>query len=267
MASSLARMLAVFDAFSAEHPTLTAEDIMARMGYSRGTAYRYVRELVTCGFLARVGGGAYTLGPRIIELDYAIRQCDPVLNASRGAMQALRNKFDCDVLLTSFFDGRVLVIHHEVGGDRITMSFGRGRVMPLFRGAPSKAVLATLPAARLKKLHADNAREITAAGLGASWEEFKAKLGSIRKQGYCVSHGELDPGNVGVAVPLAGESGHGSLALVLSKRRYDIIDKALLVDNLAQAARQIEASTAQPAAAEVVPLRVAAPRKARSKAR
>lgn len=46
-------MLALFNAFSAEHPVLKAEDIMARMGYSRGTAYRYVRELVDAGFLAR----------------------------------------------------------------------------------------------------------------------------------------------------------------------------------------------------------------------
>ncbi len=53
MSSNLTRMLALFNAFSAEHPVLKAEDIMARMGYSRGTAYRYVRELVDAGFLAR----------------------------------------------------------------------------------------------------------------------------------------------------------------------------------------------------------------------
>lgn len=236
-------MLAVFDAFSAEHPILTAEEIMARTGYSRGTAYRYVRELVSGGFLARVRGGAYTLGPRIIELDHAIRLCDPVLLAGTPVMQALRDKFECDVLLTSLFDGRVLVIHHEMGGDRIIMSYGRGRVMPLFRGAPSKALLAGLPPSSIKRIYTEHAREIASSDLGSNLEEFKGHLASIRKQGYCVSRGELDRGNVGFAVPVWTDNRYGSLALVFRTARYDIIDKALVKKLLTDAARQIETTT------------------------
>lgn len=227
---------------------------MARMGYTRGTAYRYVRELVTAGFLARQQGGAYTLGPRIIELDHTIRLGDPMLAVAAPVMQALRDKFDANVLLTSFFDGRVLVTHHEIAsGDRITVSFGRGRVMPMFRGAPAKAVLATLPGPRLKRMYEDNSREIAAAGLGSNFADFKSQVATIRKQGHCVSHGELDAGNVGVAVPLNIDSGHGSVALVLSAARYDIIDKALLIDVLAGAAREIEQRITEPAAGSPTP--------------
>ena len=244
--SSLTRMLAVFDAFSAAHPVLTAEEIMQRMGYSRGTVYRYVRELLAVGFLTRIAGGAYTLGPRIIELDLAIRQCDPLLSAGAPIMHAMREKLQCDVLLTCFYEDRVVVTHHERGDDRITVSFGRGRVMPLFRGAPSKAIAAWLPPARQKRLYADHPDEVRAAGLGANWEEFKASLTALRKQGHCVSHAELDPGNVGVAVPLNAEfpaSTRGSLALVFSRARYEIVDKGvvleILLDAAAQASRKI----------------------------
>jgi DNA-binding IclR family transcriptional regulator len=239
--SSLTRMLAVFDAFSATHPVLSAEDLMQRMGYSRGTAYRYVRELVAAGFLTRIAGAAYTLGPRIIELDLAIRQCDPLLSAGAPIMLAMRDKLQCDVLLTSCYEDRVVVTHHERGDDRITVSFGRGRVMPLFRGAPSKAILAWLPPARQKRLYANHAAEIRAAGLGAGWEEFRTTLAALRKQGHVVSHAELDAGNVGVAVPLKADqpaSARGSLALVFSSARYAIVDKGVILDTLHAAARQ-----------------------------
>ncbi|MES1977979.1 MAG: helix-turn-helix domain-containing protein [Pseudomonadota bacterium] len=245
MSSSLTRMLAVFDAFSAEHSVLTAEDIMARLGYSRGTAYRYVRELVGCGFLTRVAGSAYTLGPRIIELDYAIRQGDPVLNAGVPVMQALRRKFECDVLLASFYNDRVVVTHHERGDDGITVSFGRGRAMPVWKGAPSKAILSALSPAKQKKIYTEFKSAIAAAAMGSSWEEFRAKLSIVKKQGYCVSLGELDAGNVGVGVPLSPEpaSTGGSLSLVISRARYDILDKALLVEVLTTAAREVESLT------------------------
>ncbi|MES2415620.1 MAG: IclR family transcriptional regulator C-terminal domain-containing protein [Pseudomonadota bacterium] len=242
MSSSLTRMLAVFDAFSAERPILTAEDIMARLGYSRGTAYRYVRELVAGGFLTRVAGSAYTLGPRIIELDYAIRQGDPVLNAGVPVMQALRKKFECDVLLASFYNDRVVVTHHERGDTGITVSFGRGRAMPVYKGAPSKAILSVLSPARQKKIYTEFRQDIAAEAMGSSLEEFRSKLAVIKKQGHCISLGELDPGNVGVGVPLSPEpaSAGGSLSLVISRARYDVLDKALLVEVLTAAARQVE---------------------------
>ncbi len=247
MSSSLTRMLAVFDTFSAQQPVLSAEDIMARLGYSRGTAYRYLRELVAVGLLTRVSGAAYTLGPRIIELDYAIRQCDPVLSVAIPNMQTLAKKLQCDVLLTNFYEDRVVVTHQERGDDDVTVSYGRGRVMPVFLGAPSKAILAWLPTARQKRLYAERTSEAADAGLGNRWEDFKAKLTALRKQGHCVSHAELDPGNVGVAVPLTTDTarGEGSLGLVFSRARYEIIDKALVIQVLQATAKQIDSQLAQ----------------------
>ena len=67
--SSLARMLSILDLFGARAPVLSAEEIIARRNYSRPTGYRYVRELVAAGLLVRAPGG-YSLGPRIIELDW-----------------------------------------------------------------------------------------------------------------------------------------------------------------------------------------------------
>ena len=245
--SSLTRMLAVVDVFTPERPTATAEDIMLALGYSRGTAYRYIRELCAFGLLSRVAG-TYTLGPKIIELDYYIRQCDPVLRVGLPIMRHLRDEIDCDVLLTSFYGDRVVVTHHEKGDGKITVSVGRGRVMPLFRGAGSKPIIAYLPPSRLKRFFAENAAEIAASGLGGSWPAFRQSLAAIRRAGYATSVGELDPANAAVGAPILMEDGEvaGSIVLVFSRTRFMIVDQKLVADIAMRAARQIEAGLRAP---------------------
>jgi DNA-binding IclR family transcriptional regulator len=238
--SSLQRMLKVLDAFSPDEPMLTAEQIIAKFNYSRGTAYRYVRELCETGLLTRIASH-YTLGPRVIELDYYIRQSDPILLASKPVMEALRDKLQCDILLTSFYENRIVVTHHERGDDRLKVSYGRGRVMPLFYGAGSKVILASLPLTKQKRLFNAHQQEIAAAGLGDEWPVFRAKLAEIRRTGSAISLGELDAGNVGIAAPIFHDpsTAPGSLVLVFSEARYNIVDKNLVQNIFESAVSQI----------------------------
>jgi DNA-binding IclR family transcriptional regulator len=243
--SSLRRMLDCLDLFTPEQPTQTAEEIAATLGCSTATAYRYLAELCRAGLIARVGR-AYTLGGRIIELDYVIRAGDPVLQAALPVMRELRGRTGCDVLLTEMVGGRILASHHERGTDTATVSFGRGRPMPLFRGAGSKVILAALPTPRLRTLHAAQAGDIATASLGESWAEFRSMLAGIRRAGYAISLGELDPQNVGIAAPVARADGAppSSLVLVLSRERWTIADKPLVAELVKTAASRIAAAVA-----------------------
>lgn len=233
-------MLAVLDVFTPANPVRGVDDIAARLNYSRGTTYRYLRELSAVGLLSRAPAG-FSLGPRIIELDFAIRQCDPMLTASQPAMRALRDRFECDVLLIRFFDDRVVVCHHERGNDRIIVSYGRGRVMPLFRGAGSKILLAALPVARQRRLFQDYATEINEADLGEDWKSFRSALVALQRTGIAVSLGELDQGNVGVAAPIGADQPTyaSGLVMVFSSARYAVLDKVLVSAALTDAALQI----------------------------
>jgi DNA-binding IclR family transcriptional regulator len=244
--SSLNRMLAVLDVFTPTSPIRGVDDIAERLGYSRGTTYRYLRELSAVGLLSHAAAG-FSLGPRIIELDFAIRQCDPVLTASQPAMKDLRDRFECDVLLIRFFDDRVVVCHHERGSDRITVSFSRGTVMPLFRGAGSKILLAALPPMRQRRLFQDHKEEIAANGLGENWKAFRSGLATLQKIGIAISEGELDRGNVGVATLIYGDQpAHLSgLVMVFSAARYAILDKPLINGTVRHAAQQIRTELAK----------------------
>jgi DNA-binding IclR family transcriptional regulator len=198
---------------------------------------------------------AYALGPRVIELDHTIREGDPLLHAAQPIMCELRDATGCDVLLASMVGERILAVHHERGTDPATVSFGRGRPMPLFRGAGSRIMVASLPASRQRRLHATHRQEAEAAGLGADWPSFRAAMEKLRRVGHAVSLGELQPQNVGVAAPIITEGAlPASLVLVLSRQRYAIADKPLVAGMVMQAASRI-AVALDPNAAPVLPAR------------
>ena len=219
-------MLAILDELARSGPVLSADALISRLGYSRGTGYRYIKTLVAKGLLQRLANG-YGLGPRITELDFQLRESDPVLSLLGPLIKQLSEETEGHALLAQFFDDRVVVTLQEVGTSRIRVSYGRGRRLPLFLGAPSKAILSALPRARQRRLYEAHSAEAAAAGLGGSWEAFRTALAKLARQKIVTSFGELDHGNVGIATAVRGlESGRPmSLALVFADSRYSIMDK------------------------------------------
>lgn len=252
-------MLSILDLYTVRKPLWTADELTEQLGYSRPTGYRYVRELCAAGLLMRIPGGVYLLGPRVLELDFVIRQSDPVLHAGRPIMKELLERTGCDVTLANIYGDQILNVHHEPGPQPLRLSYDRGRPHPLFRGATARAILAFLPRARLRRLHETHARDVAAAGLGRSWDEFRAALQPVRKLGYSVSRGELDAHLTGIAAPLIGSprgsprggarSGSrdvlGSLTLVTATRRFAALDHAAVVAMLLDAARRMSEAIAE----------------------
>src|SRR5258708_38581382 len=109
-------------------------------------------------------------GAAIIEMDRLIQSSDPMLNGARGVMIELAGHAaeGSTVLLCRLFHDRVMCIHQIMGhGPQEPVSYERGRLMPLYRGATSKIILAHLPARTLNALFAHDAGESAGAGLGA----------------------------------------------------------------------------------------------------
>lgn len=221
--SSPARVLAVLGLFSRERPVWHTDEINEALGYARATGYRYVRELVESGFLRKVSAGRYALGARIIELDYQLRQSDPVLLAAAPVMDALAARSRLDVVLSTMLgEGKIIDIHRVSPDGALVLQYGRGRPRPLLRGAAPKVILACLPRAALLRIYEAHAKEIAHLGLGRDWPEFRAWLTVIRQRGMYVSAGELDPGVGAAAMPVLDAEGDVVAALAMVGRSKQI---------------------------------------------
>jgi DNA-binding IclR family transcriptional regulator len=224
--SSGDRLLAVLALFTTEQPEWSVEAAAAKLGVSPTTAYRYFRRLTLAGLISPVSGASYTLGPAIIEMDRLIQLGDPMLRVARDVMANLIRSAEegATILLCRLFHDRVMCVHQIVGqGPQEPVSYERGRLMPLFRGATSKIILAHLPVRTLRSIFVQHGPEITAAGLGVDWDEFHRGLTALRRAGVSVTHGDVDAGRVGIAAPVfdANNAILGSLSFVLPSMRAD----------------------------------------------
>jgi DNA-binding IclR family transcriptional regulator len=213
------RVLAVLSLFTLEEPEWTVDDAMRRLGMtSSSTAYEYFRSLVDAGLLTATRSGIYTVGPAVIALDRVTRRHDRLVSAATGSLSQVVKDLPprTTALLCRSFRMQVMCVDQfcAAPGD-LAISYERGRPMPLYRGAASKAILAHLAPRMVKKLWEADTAEIAAAGLGDDWDSFKANLRRMRRAPALVTRSELDPGLVGISAAVFDEDGvAGSLGIV-----------------------------------------------------
>ena len=257
---SLDKMLSVLNLFSEAKSDITHDDIVASLGCSRATAYRYLKALSTAGLITPVHGGTYVVGSRVIELDRLLRLRDPILQAARPVMVALAKRHKVNVMLCCYYGDKVMCADTEWPDPSYKSSYERGRPMPMFLGATAKSILAHLTPYQQRNLMLWHPAEIRAAGLGASWTEFRDNLRRLRKEKVVVSHGEIDPGLIGIGAPLFSGDNKvlGSLVVIVPEggnARLLALKQATL-----EAAEAVTSALAR-SGDEVAPVRAARPRR------
>lgn len=235
--NSLERVLAVLDVFSETRLEWTFEELMVELGYSRPTLYRYLKTLKDAGFLTSSHGGGYTLGPRIVELDYLVRKSDTLVLAGAPHLRNLADRRPCTALLVRWYGDKILCVASESSTDRPTSSYPRGRPMPLGRGAIARSIMAYLPRAHVSRLIRRNFDELRSVGLGRTEDEIRKNIGRVRRIGYAIAHGEVTPGAIGVASAILDAASHpvASCCVVLSGNLLT----GAMIDRLGEEVREI----------------------------
>ncbi len=240
--TSPSRVFAIVGLFSEERPVWHTDEINEALSYSRATGYRYVKDLVEAGFLQKVSGGRYSLGARIIELDYLLRRSDPVLLAAVPIIDELVKKARLDAVLTTMFGSKVVDTYRASVDPTLELGYGRGRPRPVFKGAAPKILLSYMARPQLVKVYEARTDEAAQAGLGHSWAEFRTALAAIRKQGFYFSRGELERGVGGAAMAIRNSDGDAlaALALVGTTRGLEAVGQARMQTLLTRACADIE---------------------------
>jgi DNA-binding IclR family transcriptional regulator len=212
---SAGRILAILDLFAENRLEWRPEEMMAALGYSRPTLYRYLRTLRDAGFLTALPSGPLTLGPRVTELDFLMRRADPLIRAGEPELRRLADRHPGSALLVRWYGMKLLCVASVVSASAPVSSYPRGRPMPLARGAISRAILAWLPRRTLEPLIAERLEEFAGHGAGATVSEVFATLRRVRRNGYAVARGEVTAGVVGIAAPIfaAGSAPIAALCL------------------------------------------------------
>jgi len=221
--SSLERMLGLLDLFTTSAPVRPVTDLVNYLGTSRSTSYRYIKALHAAGLLEAVANGRYVLGPRIVEFDRQIRMTDPLYQGGGPVLRELVESTGYSALLCALNRDSVMCIREDLAKGSPPTLFSRGQRRPLFFGAASKIILPYVPPHRLIRIFEHHHRDIAKAGLGTDWQGFRDNLAAMRRDGYCVSYGEFNPGVFGVAAAVFNSDGLvvGSVGVAGSADKLD----------------------------------------------
>lgn len=221
--NSLERVLSVLEVFSEDRLEWTPEELMEELGYSRPTLYRYLKTLKEAGLLVSNPNAGFMLGPKVVEMDYLLRQSDPLILKGQAHIGRLVANHSCTALLLRWYGNKILCVGSACSAPDPVSSYPRGRPMPLARGAIPRSIVAFLPRRRLTPLIERMFDELRAIGLGETREEIERSYRKIRRAGYAVAFGEVTPGVVGIAAPVfdAGRSPIGSVCVTISQQIVD----------------------------------------------
>jgi DNA-binding IclR family transcriptional regulator len=239
------RLLAALGLFTVDRPMWTVEEAAQQIGVSTSSAYRYFKNLTKAGLITPVSRAAYMLGPGIIKLDRQLQISDPLLQAAREVMDDLVIQVPNGstlLLCRLFHDGLICVHQVRALGPQPRITYERGASSPLLRGATARVILAHLSSRVIQRIYKEHSAEFAEVNLGDSWPAVRRSMAEVRRAGFAVSHGEIDPERVCIAAPVFDLEGKVLAALGLSVLARQTNDALLaeLTPLVIAAARRIE---------------------------
>ena len=251
--TSLEKVLSVLGVFTEDHLVWTPDEMIAALGYPRPTLYRYLKILKASGLVASSSGGGYTLGPKVVEMDFLLRKSDRLVIEGTPHLRALAAGHPCSTLLVRWYGHRLLCVASERSDPAAVSSYPRGRPMPLARGAISRAIMAWLPRRQLLPIIEENLADYAGLGLGHTVAEVLDTMKAVRRAGFAVAHGEVTPGVIGIAAPVF-DGGSAPIAAIcmtsaarrLDPARIDELGRAIAARATALSARLTESQTPRP---------------------
>ncbi|MBX9911085.1 MAG: IclR family transcriptional regulator [Beijerinckiaceae bacterium] len=218
MIRAVERALAIFDAFDAEHQSLSLLEIGERISMPKATTFRLVNTLQRNGFLVRLEDQRYCLSLKILRLSGLVKSTLGIREAARPAMSEVCRATGETVTL-NIRAGLERVCIDVVDTPSPLMTIVRpGDHVSLLRGATARLLLAYAGENEIARIIAQSA-----AAEKVDPAELMADLAKIRNQGYSCTSGQRIPGVTAISVPIFDikDEVHYSLSLTGPSIRMD----------------------------------------------
>lgn len=204
--STADRALDILTMFDDTHLVVSGTAVAERLGVARSTAYRYLQSLVAGRFLEEAPGGGFRLGLRVLEIARLARRSYGLSEIALPSMETLAKDVHETVLLTRRAGDLVVCVDRAESTRAVRISYERGSALPINAGASALVLLAWSPDDDVRRLlEAVELRRFTSATL-TDVDALMERLGRIRRIGYSITRGELDPDVVGIAAPIRDEN-------------------------------------------------------------
>ena len=214
--ASLARGLAVVQAFQERKRHLTIAQISHRTEIPRAAVRRCLYTLIKLGY-ATTDGRTYSLLPKVLTLGHAYLSSTPLAVSAQPYLDRMSEQLHEACNMATLEGDDILYIARSATTQRlISVDLSVGGRLPAYCTSMGRILLAALDDASLQDYldHADlqtkTSRTLTTP------EALLECLQQVRQQGWCIVDQELEQGLRSIAVPVYDASGQVLAALNVS---------------------------------------------------
>ena len=243
--ASLQKGIDLLFLFSEAEPSLSLQEIAARLALPRSSAYRFAGTLRSAGLLVQdPASRRYRLGARLLRLQSAITCPMDLRTLAVPFMRELVERSSETAHLTERRGDTGVIVEVVESPYTLRMAPRRGETFPLHGGALGRAILAFLPPRDVARIVAAAPRRPVAPNTPTTPAGIRRLLRQVREAGYAMSIQELTAGACGVSAPLRQADGWAVASIGISgpMQRLTAERREALIEPVRKAAAEISAA-------------------------
>lgn len=211
--TSLARGLAVIQAFTQRQRELTVSQISAKTGFSRAAVRRCLYTLAKLGFAATDDSRHFHLRPRVLALGHSYLSSLPLAAMAQPILENVSRVLHESCSIAALDRTEIVYIARANVTRIMSIDLGVGSRLPAFCTSMGRVLMAALPAEKLQEFLARVEFKRFTERTVTNIEKLRQILRMVQRTGYCVVDQELESGLRSLAVPIRDPNGRVVAAL------------------------------------------------------
>lgn len=214
--TSLARGLAVVQAFQERKRHLTIAQISHRTEIPRAAVRRCLHTLIKLGY-ATTDGRTYSLLPKVLTLGHAYLSSTPLAVSAQPYLDRMSEQLHEACNMATLEGDDILYIARSATTQRlISVDLSVGGRLPAYCTSMGRILLSAMDDATLQDYLAHVDLQPKTSKTLTDREQLAQCLQQVRQQGWCIVDQELEQGLRSIAVPVYDASGQVLAALNVS---------------------------------------------------
>ncbi|MBS4192638.1 IclR family transcriptional regulator [Bacillus sp. FJAT-49705] len=224
-----------------EHAQLTFQEIIDLSGLPKTTVYRMLMSLEEMGFLEKGIDSKYRLGLIFLHFGHLVASRLDIRQIALPIMQELHNEVDEAINLIVKQDNEAMYIEKIDINQKVRLYTAIGRRSPLYAGACSRVILSFLPNLEIDKYIESVELKPFAMGTITDKEYLYKTIRQAQKDGYTISHSELENHTSAIAAPIFDHKGEviAGISIAGIEANYQNENVPSFAEKVKRAAEQI----------------------------
>jgi IclR family transcriptional regulator, pca regulon regulatory protein len=211
--TSLARGLAVIQAFSQRQRELTVSQISAKTSFSRAAVRRCLYTLAKLGFAASDDSRHFHLRPRILALGHSYISSMPLAAMAQPILESVSHILHESCSIATLDRADIVYVARANVTRIMSIDLVVGSRLPAFCTSMGRVLMAELPSEKLDEFLTRVEFKRYTERTVANAEKLRQVLRMVQRNGYSIVDQELESGLRSMAVPIHDSAGRVVAAL------------------------------------------------------